>query len=453
MPGISSGPLRLCSLREITTHSGKGKTQPSDAVFGFSASRAPRSRVHEMRKSKDSQHDDEEASKDPEFDVAFPLLSQLLVQGNGQLAVHCGEGPHSYDECAYATLNACSSSPFLPSPLVIRVLHDGSALYPLGTLLCDLEACLAWMKSEDGPGAPVELWLCEPGSELWEGSRLVSDSFDVPPLLRGDRSSPMAALLPAAELEPHDYKVVRVPCSGTYLKFAAKMHLPRLGALVRVKAHAPHAPQTTERNRGDAQTAVDSSSSGSSGSSGSSSAMKPSVSRRASAPTLSPSYDGFVIGTAMVECGWATAALIRRGTMTKGVRKERMHFAAVAFASLELSLPTLRDSEPRFHETRCERLIAIDKLRTGASIPYPATFSSPMDLGFRSHVEPDDPDSYEKKRRLLLARLLAHEGFRESSLFYTFLAEAKVKRATQESGDLLDWTVLTPPTSFDKGSV
>ena len=124
------------------------------------------------------------------FDAAFPVLSELMVRGNGQLAVQC-VGCRSYDELrAWATFHALATSPLHPAPLVIRVVHDDSDVtpYSLATLLCDLEACVSWMKEV---GA-AELWLCKPTSTCFESHNIAREgSSEFIPLVRGDGSSPI----------------------------------------------------------------------------------------------------------------------------------------------------------------------------------------------------------------------------------------------------------------------
>lgn len=342
------------------------------------------------------------------FDEAFPNLSELLVRGKGQLAVQCS-GARSYDELrAWATFHALAPSPFLPAPIVIRVVHDKSNdrwRYSLATLLCDLEACLTWIK---GASSPVELWLCQPGSSFFEDHSISLADHHSIPLLRGDNSSPMAAMLPAASWLPHDFTLVHVPCSGTYLRFDVEARLPRLSALISTQVEEL-------QNR-----------------------------------------PGFAVGTAMADSGWFCAEKVIGERLSWTLRgHERMHSAAATFAQLELSLPTQAAAgskasapEPKLHLAYCKHLVQIEVERISANIAYPTLLKEDNFLSASKNQE-YEAEQLEKRRRAAMARMLAHDGFRETSLFHTFYAEAKAREVRDDPLDVLDRTVLSPPTSFD----
>jgi hypothetical protein len=343
------------------------------------------------------------------FDAAFPNLSELLLRGNGHLAVQCA-GSRSYDELrTWATFHALATSAFHSAPLVVRVVHDESdaAQYSLATLLCDLEACVSWMKDV---GA-VELWLCQPTSNFFEAHTIAREgSSEHIPLVRGDGSSPMAALVRAASLTPYDFALARVPgsSSASYLKYDACARLPRLCKLVQ-REHK----------------------------------KKPSKGR-----------SGFSLGTAMVECGWSCAEISDGyGKLTWRLRgQERMHCVAAALASLELSLPSFTGSfegaEPLFHVAYCKKLVDTEMQLIRARAPFP-TVHDATSLGFAVSATDEDSSEQHSKRRIAMARMLSHDGFRESSLFHNYLAEAKAKQVRDDPLDELDRAVLSPPTSFD----
>ena len=98
-----------------------------------------------------------------DFDAAFPRLAYHLTRCGGQLAVKCGA--HSYDDSASITFHSLAASVFTLPAVAIRVIGE----FILDSVLCDIEACIAWIESEAGP---CELYLCDKESEFFESNRI-----------------------------------------------------------------------------------------------------------------------------------------------------------------------------------------------------------------------------------------------------------------------------------------
>ena len=369
------------------------------------------------------------------FEQAFPNLSLQLLRCSGQLAIQCGA--NSYDPSAWLTFHSCGE-PWTPAPVVIRVIRDMSLRtpYTLAAALSDVEACLEWMIRARGP---CELVLTEPGGEFWEATEIAYEktmpSSSGPRCVR-DNASPMAALVaPACSAgESSTFRVVEVPCSGTYANYRIAEHFPRLCAMLAPAALRPSSSSSGARPSGRAHAAVQ------------------------SARTR-----GMSLGTALAASGQPCAELVAARRSIWAMPSEQMHSVAGVLAMLELQLPRAA-KEPERHAAVKQKLAETEQVRRGARstgrYPSPRSLSEvfspdrypPEELP-RERQKATDPGAYEAECRAQRAKLFGRSGFRTGVAFETAVVEAKAKQIEHGTAalDALDVAVLNPPiwTSFD----
>ena len=395
-----------------------------------------------------------QSESDAEFNAAFPCMNKHLARCHGSLAVACGA--HSYDSSAWLTFHSCSPVPFVPSPVVVRIMIDVSdALsYQLNAALCDLEACLAWMENE---GGPCELYLCHPDGVFWESASIVDlqGVATAPRQLRGG-ASPMVALMSlpwglAFKQGSSTLAMIDVPGSGTYLGYDAGAHFPRLMELVTLDKEACDSGrqilQVHKRRSWIGPPSLSTKSSPEAMPSHWRAAAAASTARRGGFGGLERL--GFSVGTAMAGSQCPCAELVRNSTVTWELRADRMRSANAALAALELELPAVV-GERHDHAALC-MMVAERGSRARAQIHYPSVLSIedvfppatfPPDDFPRAVQNRESPDDHESDVRARRANLLARPPFRSGVFFNMCVEEAEAKLATGSTLDVLDLTVL-----------
>ena len=379
------------------------------------------------------------------FDRAFPNLTFQLLRCSGQLAINCG--PHAYDGAAWLTFHSCATEMHAPSPVVIRVLLDASVPLQrpctLATALCDVEACLHWMRTTAGP---CELLLVAPGGAFWEDTDLAfaratpieQEGHD---RVRGG-ASPFAALLPPASWAGETtHRIVEVPCSGTYVSYPVQQKYPRLSTLV-----ASHALTASARPvSADPVMAA--------------SSTRAATPRAASARAAveDARICGLTIGTAWHASGASCAELVAARQAKWAMPSARIRSIAATFACMELQLPPTRD-EPERHAMLLRKLAATENTRRvephdakrypsprGVTDVFPERLFKPAEMPLARH-EREAAESFDKACRTHRAKLFSHACFRSGAAFAAALLEAKAKQASRDTTlDELDLTVLRPP--------
>lgn len=399
------------------------------------------------------------------FDAAFPNLSHHLLRCAGQLAVNCGA--RAYDRTAWITFHSCGEL-FTPAPIVVRILPlDASTArrYSLDAALRDVEAVLHWMVHV--AGGPTEVALAAPDGAFWDSIELASTrpmaSNESPRRVR-DNASPLAALVaPATWAGETAFRMVDVPCTGTYASYAAAERFPRLHALVAATSSGSlsGAPASATRpSSAPPAAAAPAAAPAADPTAASPSAVSPRSlgAARAHAAVESARVRGFTVGTAWAASGMPCAELVAARRTAWAHPCERMHSVAATLACLELQLPRASRESER-HAATMRKLSETERARRGAAPrdakrhPSPrslsdvfpadrlATPSSPRERHMR-----EDPEDYDASCRKHRAKLFAHAAFRRGVAFDAALLEAKAKQAAIGSVlDELDMAVLSAP--------